>query len=92
MKLVNQANLTKMNVKKGKVREFWGLKRPVAAVCHGTLILARTTTEQGGQTSLLKGMKTTAVTKDMVQSPTIYSASTCIVSIHQYTIRGCMHL
>ncbi len=26
-----------------KVAQFWALERPVAAICHGVLVLARTT-------------------------------------------------
>lgn len=40
-----------------KVAEFWNLGRPVGAICHGVLVLARATDANG--TSLLFGRTTT---------------------------------
>ncbi len=45
-----------------KVAEIWRLERPVAAICHGVLVLARTKLE--GQ-SVLAGRKTTCLPKYM---------------------------
>ena len=42
-----------------KVAEFWALQRPVAAVCHGVLVLARARDRAGN--SLLHGWRTTAL-------------------------------
>ena len=46
-----------------RVAEFWKLDRPVAAICHGVLVLARTR-EATGQ-SLLAGKRTTCLPKYM---------------------------
>jgi putative intracellular protease/amidase len=40
-----------------KAKQFWSLKRTTGAVCHGVLVLSRA--------GLLKGVRTTAVTRDM---------------------------
>jgi putative intracellular protease/amidase len=45
-----------------KVAEFWSLGRPVAAICHGVLALARSRLD--GQ-SVLYGSRTTCLTKPM---------------------------
>jgi putative intracellular protease/amidase len=50
----------------GKVRDFWQLDRPVAAICHGVLVLARSKDERGK--SVLFGMKTTCLSKYMERS------------------------
>jgi len=50
----------------GKVREFWRLGRPVAAICHGVLVLARSKDERGK--SVLFGAKTTCLPKYMERS------------------------
>jgi putative intracellular protease/amidase len=52
---------------RGKVAEYWGLGRPIGAICHGVLVLARTsdpTTEQ----SVLYGRRTTCLPKYMERS------------------------
>src|SRR5436190_11371006 len=41
-----------------KVAEFWGAGRPVAAICHGVLVLARTNDPATGR-SVLAGKRTT---------------------------------
>jgi putative intracellular protease/amidase len=46
----------------GKVAEFWRLARPVGAICHGVLVLARAT--DGGK-SVLAGRRTTCLPKYM---------------------------
>jgi putative intracellular protease/amidase len=40
-----------------KVRDFWALERPVGAICHGVLVLARA--------GVLGGTRTTCLTKSM---------------------------
>jgi len=42
-----------------KVAEFWALKRPVGAICHGTLLLARSKDSSGK--SLFHDKSTTSV-------------------------------
>ncbi|MFN8193993.1 MAG: type 1 glutamine amidotransferase domain-containing protein [Nocardioidaceae bacterium] len=42
-----------------RVAAFWALERPVAAICHGVLVLARTRTEDGR--SVLHGHRTTCL-------------------------------
>jgi len=37
----------------GKVREFWALERPVGAICHGVLVLARAGVLGGSRTTCL---------------------------------------
>jgi putative intracellular protease/amidase len=46
-----------------KLAEFWALGRPVGAICHGVLALARTQGPDGR--SILFGRRTTALTKLM---------------------------
>ncbi len=46
----------------GKIAEFWQLRRPVAAICHGVLVLARS---QLDGKSVLHGTKTTCLPKYM---------------------------
>jgi putative intracellular protease/amidase len=46
-----------------KVAEFWALGRPVGAVCHGVLLLARTVGSDGKP--ILAGRKTTCLPKYM---------------------------
>ncbi len=47
-----------------KVAAFWSLARPVAAICHGVLVLARATDAQTGR-SLLSARATTCLPKYM---------------------------
>ncbi len=48
----------------GKVAEFWGLDRPVGAICHGVLVLARTRDPRSGQ-SVIADRRTTCLPKYM---------------------------
>ncbi|MCX4904497.1 type 1 glutamine amidotransferase domain-containing protein [Streptomyces sp. NBC_00878] len=50
-----------------KVAAFWALSRPVAAICHGVLVLARTEDQETGR-SLLHGRRTTCLPKYMERS------------------------
>jgi putative intracellular protease/amidase len=45
-----------------KVGEFWPLKRPVAAICHGVLVLARTRDQATGK-SVIASRRTTCLLK-----------------------------
>ncbi len=45
-----------------KVGEFWALKRPVAAICHGVLVLARTRDQATGK-SVIASRRTTCLLK-----------------------------
>jgi putative intracellular protease/amidase len=47
-----------------KVAEYWALGRPVGAICHGVLVLARTRDPTTGR-SLLYGRRTTCLPKYM---------------------------
>jgi putative intracellular protease/amidase len=47
-----------------KVAEFWALQRPVGAICHGVLVLARTRQPAGGR-SVLADRQTTCLPKYM---------------------------
>lgn len=47
-----------------KVFEFWSLRRPVAAICHGVIVLARTVDAQTGR-SVLFDRRTTCLPKYM---------------------------
>ena len=49
-----------------KVGDFWALGRPVGAICHGVLVLARTPDASGR--SLLYGRRTTCLPKYMERS------------------------
>jgi putative intracellular protease/amidase len=58
---------------RGKVAEYWGLGRPIGAICHGVLVLARTrdpTTKQ----SVLYGRRTTCLPKYMERSAFLTTA------------------
>jgi putative intracellular protease/amidase len=46
------------------VARFWALRRPVGAICHGVLVLARTRDPVSGR-SVLAGRRTTCLTKRM---------------------------
>jgi putative intracellular protease/amidase len=48
---------------RAQVRSFWELERPVAAICHGVLVLARTQDRAGK--SVLSARRTTCLTKYM---------------------------
>ncbi len=50
-----------------KVARFWRLGRPVAAICHGVLVLARTVDAQTG-VSVLHHVRTTCLPKYMERS------------------------
>lgn len=50
-----------------KVFDFWCLRRPVAAICHGVIVLARTTDVRTGR-SVLFDRKTTCLPKYMEQT------------------------
>jgi putative intracellular protease/amidase len=49
---------------RAKVGEFWALERPVGAICHGVIVLARTTDPASGA-SVLADRTTTSLTKPM---------------------------
>jgi putative intracellular protease/amidase len=51
-------------VLQGKVAEYWSLRRPVGAICHGVLVLARTVDPATGR-GVLAGRRTTCLTKPM---------------------------
>jgi putative intracellular protease/amidase len=46
-----------------RVAEFWALDRPVGAICHGVLVLARAKAQDGR--SLLSACRTTCLTKPL---------------------------
>jgi putative intracellular protease/amidase len=50
-----------------RVAEFWTLGRPVGAICHGVLVLARSTDPATGH-SLLAGRRTTCLPKYLERS------------------------
>jgi putative intracellular protease/amidase len=56
-----------------KVAGFWALRRPVGAICHGTLVLARTRDPATGR-SLLAGRRTTCLPKYMEQGAFLLTA------------------
>jgi putative intracellular protease/amidase len=49
---------------RAQVRAFWRLERPVGAICHGVLVLARTQDFATGK-SVIAGRRTTCLTKTM---------------------------
>jgi len=49
---------------RGKVAQFWALGRPVGAICHGVLVLARTRDPDTGR-SVIAGRHTTCLPKYM---------------------------
>jgi putative intracellular protease/amidase len=51
-------------VLQGKVAEFWRLDRPVGAICHGVLVLARTRDPRTGR-SVIADRRTTCLPKYM---------------------------
>ena len=50
-----------------KVSAFWGLERPIGAICHGVLVLARARDSETGA-SVLRDAKTTCLPKYMERS------------------------
>jgi putative intracellular protease/amidase len=50
-----------------KVSAFWGLERPIGAICHGVLVLARARNFETGA-SILRDAKTTCLPKYMERS------------------------
>jgi putative intracellular protease/amidase len=56
-----------------KVAEYWTLGRPVGAICHGVLVLARTCHPTAGR-SLLYGRRTTSLAKYMERSAFLTTA------------------
>jgi putative intracellular protease/amidase len=60
-------------VLRGKVAEYWALGRPVGAICHGVLVLARTKDVTTGR-SLLCGRRTTCLPKYMERSAYLSTA------------------
>jgi putative intracellular protease/amidase len=56
-----------------KVASFWQLERPVGAICHGVLVLARTIDPRTGR-SVLAGRHTTCLTKPMERSAYLATA------------------
>ncbi|MFN8051369.1 MAG: type 1 glutamine amidotransferase domain-containing protein [Acidimicrobiales bacterium] len=55
-----------------RVAEFWALERPVAAICHGVLVLARATGPDGR--SVLAERRTTCLPKYMERSAYLATA------------------
>lgn len=55
------------------VAGFWQLGRPVAAICHGVLVLARTTDPRTGR-SVLYGRRTTCLPKYLERSAYLLTA------------------
>ena len=58
---------------RSKVAEYWSLERPVGAICHGVLVLARATDPTTGR-SLLFGRRTTCLPKYMERSAFLTTA------------------
>ena len=56
-----------------KIAEYWALERPVGAICHGVLVLARTGDVTTGR-SLLYGRRTTCLPKYMERSAFLATA------------------
>ena len=61
------------DVLRAKVAEYWALERPVGAICHGVLVLARTVDPTTGR-SLLYGRRTTCLPKYMERSAFLATA------------------
>lgn len=60
------------SVLQAKVGEFWSLRRPVGAICHGVLVLARTHDDSGR--SVLADRRTTCLPKYMERSAYLSTA------------------
>lgn len=58
---------------RAKVAEFWSLGRPVGAICHGVLVLARTVDPATGR-SVLHDRRTTCLPKYMERSAFLATA------------------
>jgi putative intracellular protease/amidase len=58
---------------RGKVAEYWELGRPIGAICHGVLVLARTSDPTTKQ-SVLYGRRTTCLPKYMERSAFLTTA------------------
>ncbi len=58
---------------RAKVGAFWSLGRPVGAICHGVVVLARTIDPRTG-TSVLADRRTTCLTKPMERSAYLATA------------------
>jgi putative intracellular protease/amidase len=56
-----------------KVAEYWTLGRPIGAICHGVLVLARTSDPTTGH-SVLYGRRTTCLPKYMERSAFLTTA------------------
>jgi putative intracellular protease/amidase len=56
-----------------KVADFWALRRPVGAICHGVLVLARTTDPATGR-SVLAASRTTCLPRYMERSAYLLTA------------------
>jgi putative intracellular protease/amidase len=56
-----------------KVAAYWALDRPIGAICHGVLVLARTRDPRSGRT-LLYGRNTTCLPKYMERSAYLTTA------------------
>jgi putative intracellular protease/amidase len=56
-----------------KVAAFWGLERPVGAICHGVIVLARAIDPVSGR-SVIAGRQTTCLPKYMERSAFVLTA------------------
>lgn len=56
-----------------RVAEFWKLDRPVGAICHGVLVLARTIDDATGR-SILADRRTTCLTKSLERTAFLLTA------------------
>jgi putative intracellular protease/amidase len=56
-----------------KVAAFWALNRPVGAICHGVLVLARTKSPETGR-SVIADMRTTCLPKYMERAAFVTTA------------------
>jgi putative intracellular protease/amidase len=56
-----------------KVAEFWALERPVGAICHGVLVLARTKDSETGR-SVIADARTTCLPRYMERSAYLTTA------------------
>jgi putative intracellular protease/amidase len=56
-----------------KVAQFWALERPVGAICHGVLVLARTKDPETGR-SVIAQMRTTCLPKYMERTAFLSTA------------------